>query len=168
MVVLLGWLIPVVALVSFNKCALGSWTGYDTTNESTGFTWKHFSDKWEFMLTQLHGTGLFFLMPIGIFGLALMFRWSWRMALVMTAWFLPGVLLYTSYYWGNELPGGTVDLNGVPVRRFDVDDYDLARHHDTVRAILNGDGRVSPEVEREYLRHSLHSAALLADGSLGG
>src|SRR5439155_6923576 len=102
---LLAWLVPVAILVLFNKFAMGSWTGYDTTNESTGFSVKNFQSKWQFMLGQLNGTGLFFLMPIGIFGLALMYRWSWRMALLMTAWFLPGVVLYTSYYWGNELPG---------------------------------------------------------------
>src|SRR5256714_13525664 len=33
---ILFWLVPVVALVCFNKAAMGSWTGYDTTNESTG------------------------------------------------------------------------------------------------------------------------------------
>ena len=93
------------ALLLFNKLAMGSWTGYDTTNESTGFTLKDFQDKWEFMLNQLHSGGLFFIMPIAIFGLGLMFRWSWRLALLMTAWFVPGVLLYTSYYWGNEKPG---------------------------------------------------------------
>jgi hypothetical protein len=84
---------------------MGSWTGYDTTNESTGFTWKEFQAKWEFMLGQLHDTGLFFLLPIGVLGMGLMFRWNWRIALLLTLWFVPGTLLYTSYYWGLETRG---------------------------------------------------------------
>ncbi len=65
--------------------------------------------------------------------------------------------------WENELPEGDDLLNGVPVHRFRVAAHDRGRHHDTVRAILQNDGRVSPELERDYLRHSIHSAALLAE-----
>ena len=65
--------------------------------------------------------------------------------------------------WTTDLPPGSDTCNNIPIHRFRVDAYDLARHHDTVRTILQSDGRVSPEVEREYLRHSIHSAPLLAE-----
>jgi glycosyltransferase involved in cell wall biosynthesis len=65
--------------------------------------------------------------------------------------------------WANDLPAGTTPLNGVPVHRFAVDPHDVARHHDSVRTILQSDGRVNPETERDYLRHSLHSAELVAE-----
>jgi 4-amino-4-deoxy-L-arabinose transferase-like glycosyltransferase len=101
----LAWLVPVLLLVLFNKFAMGNWTGYDTTNESTGFTWANFVEKWEQTLNQLHGTALFFIFPLSIFGLVLMYRWQWRVALLMTLWFVPGVLIYNSYYWGADLRG---------------------------------------------------------------
>jgi glycosyltransferase involved in cell wall biosynthesis len=65
--------------------------------------------------------------------------------------------------WSNNLPEGTTLLNGIPVHRFTVDAYDLARHHASVRTILQSDGRVNPDVEREYLRHSLNSSVLVAE-----
>ena len=111
-VVLLGWLIPVIALVAFNKCAMGSWTGYDTTNESEGFSWDWFMGKWDFMVGQIYNTGLFFVAPLGVAGLFFLWRKSARLALVMALWFVPGVLLYTSYYWGLN------SANGVGYLRF--------------------------------------------------
>src|SRR5262249_28224331 len=83
-IVLLGWLIPVLALVAFNKGAMGSWTGYDTTNESEGFSWNYFSDKWDFMVGQVYNTGLFFIVPLAIAGMIVMYRASARVAAVMT------------------------------------------------------------------------------------
>jgi hypothetical protein len=73
-------------------------TGYDSTNESTGFTWQQFAENWDFMLQQLDN-GMFLLFPIALLGLALMYRWNWKFALLMTLWFVPGTLLYTAYYW---------------------------------------------------------------------
>ena len=108
---LVGWLIPVIALVLFNKFAMGSWTGYDTTNESEGFSWNYFIDKWDFMVGQVYNTGLFFVAPLGIAGMVLLYRKSARVATVMTLWFVPGILLYTAYYWG-------LNTNGVGYLRF--------------------------------------------------
>jgi hypothetical protein len=103
--VLLGWLIPVAALAAYNKAAMGSWTGYGTTNESEGFSFSYFMDKWEFMADELHSVALYLVAPLGIAGIALMFKWNWRTALIFTLWFLPGLLLYTAYYWGLNTPG---------------------------------------------------------------
>jgi Dolichyl-phosphate-mannose-protein mannosyltransferase len=111
LIVPLGWLIPVIALVIFNKFAMGSWTGYDTTNESEGFSWNYFIDKWDFMVGQLYNTGLFFIAPLGIAGMFVMYRASARVAAVMTLWFVPGLLLYAAYYWG-------LNSNGVGYLRF--------------------------------------------------
>jgi hypothetical protein len=109
--VLIGWLIPVIALVAFNKGAMNSWTGYDTTNESDGFSWNYFIDKWDFMIGQVYNTGLFFVAPLGIAGMILLYRKSARLGAVMTLWFVPGLLLYTGYYWG-------MDSRGVGYLRF--------------------------------------------------
>jgi hypothetical protein len=109
--VLIGWLIPVVALVAFNKGAMGSWTGYDTTNESEGFSWNYFADKWDFMIGQVYNTGLFFVVPLAVAGMIVMYRASARVATVMLLWFVPGLLLYTGYYWGQN-------SNGVGFLRF--------------------------------------------------
>jgi hypothetical protein len=111
MIVPLGWLIPVVVLVLFNRFAMGSWTGYDTTNESEGFSWNYFIDKWDFMVGQVYNTGLFFIAPLGITGMFVMYRASARIAAVMTLWFVPGLLLYSAYYWG-------LNSNGVGYLRF--------------------------------------------------
>ncbi len=70
---LLAWAVPVGALVLFNKITTGHLTGYDSTHESTGFTIAEFKTKWEFTLQQLYLYGLFFLLPLGILGMVLMF-----------------------------------------------------------------------------------------------
>ena len=101
----LAWLVPVVSLVAFNKIAMGTWTGYDSTKESTGFTWNEFLNKWEFMTQQLYDYGIFFLAPIAVLGFVAMYRASWKLAVFFTLWFVPGVLVYTSYYWGNRFAG---------------------------------------------------------------
>lgn len=100
----LGWIVPVVGLVTFNRLTVGVWTGYDTTNESTGFTWDTFVGKWGNTADQLYNQGLYFVLPVGVLGLLLAFRWSWRAAAVLMLWFLPGTLLYMAYYYGRGMP----------------------------------------------------------------
>ncbi|CAN5592429.1 hypothetical protein BH10PLA1_BH10PLA1_03890 [soil metagenome] len=100
-----GWLIPVGGLLAYNLYSLGSITGYDPTNESKpgqAFTLDHFYDNWETMLRHLSMYGLFFLFPIGVVGLAFMFAWRRRVALVMAAWILPCMACYTFYYWAPD------------------------------------------------------------------
>jgi hypothetical protein len=102
---LLAWGVPVLWLVGFNWFAMGTITGYDTTNESTGFTWDEFWTKWEFMVQQLHDYGAFFVLPLSVIGLALMWRWNWRVALAMLLWLVPASIFYAAYYWGMDLMG---------------------------------------------------------------
>ncbi len=102
---LLAWAVPLVTLVTFNYAATGHFTGYDTTHESTGFTLTEFLNKWEFTVQQLYLYGLFVLLPLGLLGMLVMFRHAWRLALLLTLWFVPPVLLYTAYYWGTQAPG---------------------------------------------------------------
>jgi glycosyltransferase involved in cell wall biosynthesis len=64
--------------------------------------------------------------------------------------------------WSNQLPEGTALLGGIPVHRFRLDAHDRSRHLESVRAVLQAEGEVSAEVEREYLEHSLHSSRLIA------
>jgi hypothetical protein len=102
---ILAWVVPVALLVIFNWLAMGHATGYDTTKESAAFSTREFLSKWDFTIEQLYVFGLFLLTPLGIAGLILMYRSSWRIALLLTLWFVPGTLLYTAYYWGNQAPG---------------------------------------------------------------
>jgi glycosyltransferase involved in cell wall biosynthesis len=64
-------------------------------------------------------------------------------------------------HWANDLPEGTVPIDGVPVHRFHLDPHDRGRHLDSVRAVLKADGPVSDAVERDYVRHSIHSTRLI-------
>ncbi|MGH7179646.1 MAG: glycosyltransferase family 39 protein, partial [Tepidisphaeraceae bacterium] len=103
--VTLAWMFPVCVLVGFNLVAMRSITGYDATNESTGFTWAGFVDKWDYMLQQVYDYGLFMIVPLALVGTIMMFRWSWRMALLMCLWLVPGIVLYNAYYFGKQRPG---------------------------------------------------------------
>ncbi len=105
---LAGWALPVVALLVHNRMAFHAWTGYDPTNESSGFAWAYFADNWRTMLAQLHDTGLAFVFPLALAGLLAMFVYRWRLALVLTAWVLPNLLIYTFYYWAPDRAGNNV------------------------------------------------------------
>ncbi|MCI0456449.1 MAG: glycosyltransferase family 4 protein [Gemmataceae bacterium] len=63
--------------------------------------------------------------------------------------------------WTNALPEGTTEVEGVCVHRFPIDAHDRPRHLESFRTILQAEGRVSPETEEEYLRHSIHSSPLM-------
>lgn len=102
---LIGWAIPVASLVTYNWFTIGHASGYDVTNESTGFTTTEFLSKWDFAVQQMYLFGLFPILPLGIAGMALIYRRSWRMGLLLTSWFVPGALLYVAYYWGRNMPG---------------------------------------------------------------
>lgn len=98
----LGWLIPVGILLTYNKAALGTWTGYDPTNESAGFRWEFAKDNWETMLRQLATTGLFWLFPLAIAGMIMMFWWNWKLAMIFASWIVPCIVTYTFYYWAPD------------------------------------------------------------------
>jgi hypothetical protein len=102
---LLAWAVPVATLAVFNWVTMGHLSGYGATHESTGVTLKEFARKWEFAVAQIYDFGLFFVAPLGLVGLVLCFRRNWRVALLLTLWFVPGTLLYFSYYWGQNVPG---------------------------------------------------------------
>lgn len=63
--------------------------------------------------------------------------------------------------WRDELPAGTFDDAGLIVHRFPVEAHDRVAHGRVVAQIVEADGHVSPEIEQRYLRHSIHSPALL-------
>jgi hypothetical protein len=102
----IAWAIPVVALLAFNHHTLGTWTGYDSTNESEfgeAFTWAKLSTTWDLMLRTFYDTGLFFVFPLGIAGFGMLFRRHAMLGLLLLAWFIPGVALYTAYYFSPEM-----------------------------------------------------------------
>jgi len=102
---LAGWAAPVLLLVLHNLLTMHTLTGYDTTHESTAFRWDEFVKKWEFTVQEMYMYGAFMIAPLGIAGLTLLFRSNWRAGLLLNLWFVPGALLYTSYYWGQQVPG---------------------------------------------------------------
>jgi hypothetical protein len=101
---LAAWAVPVGLLIAYNHFAIGDLTGYDPTNESTGFSWAYAADNWETMLRQINTNGLAQLFPLALAGLVWMFWWNWRAASVIAAWIVPCLLIYTFYYWA---PDGT-------------------------------------------------------------
>jgi hypothetical protein len=101
---ILAWLIPVMALALYNRFTLGHLTGYTSTNESVGFSWAHFRNKWNFAVYQISLFGVFAFVPLGVGGFLLMCRSNWRESLLLAAWFFPGTLLYIAYYWGLDVP----------------------------------------------------------------
>ncbi len=98
----LAWAAPVVALAWHNRVAMGAWTGYDPTNESTGFAWKYFVQNWDTMLRLMYQTGMTLVFPLAVAGLAAGFVWNWRVATFLASWVVPCLLLYTAYYWAPE------------------------------------------------------------------
>ncbi|MDB5327866.1 MAG: hypothetical protein JWM57_3435 [Phycisphaerales bacterium] len=101
----LGWLIPMIWLLGFNRIAMGTWTGYDTTNESvpgSAFTFDHVADNWELFFRKVHDTGLFFTLPLGLLGMCLALRTGMRRASLLWLWLVPGTGVYLSYYWAPE------------------------------------------------------------------
>ncbi|MFI5378089.1 MAG: glycosyltransferase family 39 protein [Tepidisphaerales bacterium] len=103
--VILGWALPVAILVIYNLRAMGTLTGYDNTNESaigSAFKWEHFRVNWYTTVTQLNDIALAFVLPLGLAGLAWMFRWNFRLATAMLLWIVPGAIVYSCYYWAPQ------------------------------------------------------------------
>ncbi|MCS7044915.1 MAG: glycosyltransferase [Gemmataceae bacterium] len=65
--------------------------------------------------------------------------------------------------WANELAAGTTVSDGLTVHRFPIDPHDRDAHHASLRRIHDADGRVDPPLADDYLRHSIHSEALLTE-----
>lgn len=63
--------------------------------------------------------------------------------------------------WSNELPAGSFEMDGLSVHRFPIDPHDREAHHDSLRRISAADGHVDADTAAEYLRHSIHSSALI-------
>lgn len=102
---MVGWLLPVALLLAYNRLAFDAWTGYDPTGESVGFRWSYFQENWSTALEDLADTGLLYVTPLAVAGLAMMFHHQGKLALLLTAWVLPTLLLYISYYWAPDGPG---------------------------------------------------------------
>ena len=97
-----AWAVPVGVLVAYNLHQMGTLTGYDPTNESTGFAWANFAVNWETMGRELAGTGLFFTLPFAVLGAVVAWRTDWRAALLLATWAVPNLLLYSAYYWAPD------------------------------------------------------------------
>lgn len=99
-ILLAGWLAFPSLQFAYNLKVLHSLTAYEATHESTAFHWTHLAHNSWTTVRQLSILGLWALLPLAVLGLATLFAWSWRLAMVMLSWVLPGTLLYTAYYYG--------------------------------------------------------------------
>jgi glycosyltransferase involved in cell wall biosynthesis len=63
----------------------------------------------------------------------------------------------------DECPPGTLEVAGIPVHRFGLDQRDPRRHQDAIRAILAAEGDVPAEVETTYVQNSIRSTPLLQE-----
>lgn len=102
---LAAWGGVVGLMVLYNYLAFGSVTGYDPTNESTGFAWAYFLDNWDTMLRSLDGPGLFMIFPVAVAGMIGLCIWRWRVGLIIAAAIVPSLLTYTFYYWAPSPEG---------------------------------------------------------------
>jgi glycosyltransferase involved in cell wall biosynthesis len=64
--------------------------------------------------------------------------------------------------WKNDLPAGDTTDDGFVIHRYLIDPHDRPRHDEAFRLVIESDGRVVPEIEAEFVAHSIHSSALIA------
>ncbi len=103
----LAAVIAVTPLLIHHWRAFGApWvTGYSLCGESTGFGWKFFADNWWLMLTRMDTGGLILLFPLGLVGLAYLATHDAQRGLFLGLWAVPGLLLYSAYYWAPQGDG---------------------------------------------------------------
>ena len=99
---LLAWALPVGLMAIYNWRSFHHLTGYDPTNESTGFTWESFKVNWETMAHELNNGGLYFMLPVAIAGLVMAWRFNRRLAAMLLLWVVPNLAIYTAYYWAPD------------------------------------------------------------------
>lgn len=80
-------------------------TGYALCGESTGFGWGFFKDNWWLMLTRMDTGGLILMFPLGLVGLAYLATHDAKRGLLLGLWTVPGLLLYSAYYWAPQGDG---------------------------------------------------------------
>ena len=82
-------------------------TGYGLCGETTGFGWRFFTENWWLMLTRMGSGGLILLFPLGLMGLVYLVMHDVKRALLLGLWAVPGLLVYSAYYWAppGEGPG---------------------------------------------------------------
>lgn len=93
---------PLVAQLAYNRRALGAWTGYAATAESTAFAWRHFADNWQGTLLQLSEFALPATLVFAVLGLAWPGVLRRGAPTMLLAWLLPSSVLYMAYYYGVE------------------------------------------------------------------
>ena len=100
-------IIAVTPLLIHHWRAFGApWvTGYSLCGESTGFGWKFFKENWWLMLTRMDAGGLILLFPLGLVGLAYLATHDAKRGLLLGLWAVPGLLLYSAYYWAPQGDG---------------------------------------------------------------
>lgn len=99
-----GGVVALLPLIWFQYRSFGSsWTsGYALTSESSAFSWTYFQHHLAYALGAIFrpASGLFLLGPLGLTALIyLPFRRERVLAVFLTLWIFPILLLYIAYYW---------------------------------------------------------------------
>jgi polyhydroxyalkanoate synthesis regulator phasin len=99
-----GALVVVAPLLAHHAAAFGApWiTGYALCGETAGFGWRWFAKNGWLMLTRMNDAGLYLIFPIGMAGLLYLALHNLRRATLLGLWAVPGILLYTAYYWAPQ------------------------------------------------------------------
>ncbi len=63
--------------------------------------------------------------------------------------------------WRNEVNAGTILFDGLAVHRFPIASHRASDHADSLRRIVEKNGQATPDEEQAFLRHSVHSPALM-------
>ena len=80
-----AWTAPIGLLVWYNLASMGRITGYDGTNESSGFALQYALDNWDAAIRQLGSIALYCIFPFSVIGLGVPcsgetggWVWCWR------------------------------------------------------------------------------------------
>ena len=105
-----GAAVPIVPLLVRNQLVFGRFwrTGYALTNESTGFSWKWFTQHAVGYLQLLQDAGLGMVFALGLVGMIWMCFARPRRALGAMLLLSAGslIVLYMAYYWAQGIAGG--------------------------------------------------------------
>jgi glycosyltransferase involved in cell wall biosynthesis len=65
--------------------------------------------------------------------------------------------------WSNTLRSGSTTCDEMNLHRFPIDPHDRPRHLESFSRVMQAEDGIPLELENEYLRHSIHSTALIEE-----
>lgn len=100
-----AWLAPVAMQLIYNLFVLHHFSGYALTRESTAFSFSYFLHNGPTMIADLYHGGLRYVLPLSLIGAVLLLKSNRRLGTIVWVWFLPPVVVYSSYYWNPDDAG---------------------------------------------------------------